>query len=306
MTSSNKPTYYFSGIGFNSAYYKTTIITTSYSSSGFTQLQADSMYLNKITADSTNVLETFNGGIKTPSINADGSLLTIPNTFNVLTPASNSYPFNNVITSTLAMGKSITTGSMSLCDSTTFSGAINLGGTNYGGTTHIRSGLQLYKPISGPTTAQTYATTHIGYSITSSTIMTTGLVSAVATYNQVPSSVTNPVTFNKMPIGVYLVSMNASLCIPGAPATGIVTGLVVGFTMGISTLPWENTVYGSTMQSPINAPGHASVIPFSFTTVLNNTNLNNYICPYMSLTIGTAFASTIQLVINNYSILRIV
>lgn len=301
MTSSSAPTYYFTGIGFNSAFYQ----PVSSSSSGISQAQADASYLSKVSADTANGLKTFNGGIKTAYINADSSSLTIPNTFNALTPGSNCFPWNNMITNTIAIGKSITTGSMSFCDSLTFSGNIQIGGIGYGGYTNLRTNVQLYKPINGPTTSQTPTNVHIGYSVTSLTSMSTGLVSAIGTYNQVPYSVTSPVIFSKMPIGIYLVSMNASLCIPGAPTTGIITGLTVGFSIGASTLPWENTISGNSISNSINAPGHASVIPFSFTYILKNTNVNNYICPYISMTIGTAFSSTIQMVINNYTILRI-
>lgn len=60
MSASNAPTYYFTGIQFNSAFYN--------GNETLTQSQASSLYLLKNTPDTATALETFSGGIKTNSI----------------------------------------------------------------------------------------------------------------------------------------------------------------------------------------------------------------------------------------------
>ena len=53
------PTYYFSGLNFNPAFYET---------GGITEAQANALYLRKTVPDTATALETFNAGIVTPSI----------------------------------------------------------------------------------------------------------------------------------------------------------------------------------------------------------------------------------------------
>ena len=62
MTALPPPTYYFNGITFNSAFYNSS------SSGGLTQAQANALYLQKTTADTATVLETFSGGINTTAV----------------------------------------------------------------------------------------------------------------------------------------------------------------------------------------------------------------------------------------------
>jgi len=57
------PTYYFSGIGFNSAFYEV-------STTGISLTQANALYLRKTTQDTATAIETFNAGIKANSIDA--------------------------------------------------------------------------------------------------------------------------------------------------------------------------------------------------------------------------------------------
>jgi len=60
MSADNPPTYYFTGIQFNSAFYN--------GNDPLTQTDATSLYLLKNTPDTATALETFSGGIKTNSI----------------------------------------------------------------------------------------------------------------------------------------------------------------------------------------------------------------------------------------------
>jgi hypothetical protein len=61
MSASTAPTYYFTGIKFNAAYFAT-------SNSALTQTQADALYLLKRTADTATALESFTGGILVNSV----------------------------------------------------------------------------------------------------------------------------------------------------------------------------------------------------------------------------------------------
>jgi hypothetical protein len=70
MSASNAPTYYFSGIQFNSAFYTT-------STSPLTQTQASALYLLKNTADTATALETFTDGILTNNITPTSTSSTI-------------------------------------------------------------------------------------------------------------------------------------------------------------------------------------------------------------------------------------
>jgi len=76
MSAFPAPSYYFTGIGFNSAFYTTSTTI------GLTQSQANALYLLKNTADTATALETFNSGISTNSIattTSTSNLLMYPN-----------------------------------------------------------------------------------------------------------------------------------------------------------------------------------------------------------------------------------
>jgi hypothetical protein len=64
MSADSPPTYYFTGIQFNSSFYKDV------STSPLTQSEASALYLLKNTADTATALETFTAGILTNTINA--------------------------------------------------------------------------------------------------------------------------------------------------------------------------------------------------------------------------------------------
>jgi hypothetical protein len=85
MSSSSAPTYYFSGINFNSSYYN--------SSSGST---ASGIYLKKTMADTAQGLITFNGGLNSASIQSltTGNINVYTNSMfpNTLTMGGNNTP----------------------------------------------------------------------------------------------------------------------------------------------------------------------------------------------------------------------
>lgn len=74
MSSDNPPYPYYDGIPFNPSFF------TSDSGSGLSEAQANAKYLRKTVPDTATSLETFNGGIITPSLSSTGSLdIVIPN-----------------------------------------------------------------------------------------------------------------------------------------------------------------------------------------------------------------------------------
>jgi hypothetical protein len=92
MSAENPPTFSFNGIDFNPTYY-----VNESTSSGFTQEQANALYLQKTIPDTATAIETFTGGIKTNSIE---SVLTT-DTLNIQTnsdTATNIVNVGNVIT----------------------------------------------------------------------------------------------------------------------------------------------------------------------------------------------------------------
>jgi hypothetical protein len=65
MSADNPPTYYFTGINFNSSFYEPT------GTGDLTLAQANSLYLKKTVADTATAIETFSAGIETKSVDTD-------------------------------------------------------------------------------------------------------------------------------------------------------------------------------------------------------------------------------------------
>ena len=70
MSSANAPYPYFNGITYNSSFFS----SSSSSSNGITQEQANSLYLRKTITDTATALETFSGGISSTTIQATGNI----------------------------------------------------------------------------------------------------------------------------------------------------------------------------------------------------------------------------------------
>ena len=95
------PTYYFSGLNFNPAFYET---------GGLSIAQANALYLKKTVPDTATALETFNAGIVTPSI----------------TPTDD-FTLNNPITSDLSIKtQNSTTGKIDMLTGDYSSGTVNI------------------------------------------------------------------------------------------------------------------------------------------------------------------------------------
>ena len=95
------PTYYFSGLNFNPAFYET---------EGITESQANALYLRKTVPDTATALETFDFGIVTPSI----------------TPTDD-FTLNNPIASDLSIKtQNTTTGKIDMMTGHYSSGTVNI------------------------------------------------------------------------------------------------------------------------------------------------------------------------------------
>jgi len=157
MSAYNAPSYYFSGIGFNTAFYKTSGV-------GLTVSQANSLYLQKTVPDTATAVETFSGGIisgviKTNTI--DAASLANPLTIGTLadvaiytgSPFTSTYMSGNVVINNTLLSSSIepitSIGSFTICP--TGNGLINIG-TLYARTSSINIGNSNTNiQINGPT-----------------------------------------------------------------------------------------------------------------------------------------------------------
>jgi len=89
----NPPEYYFDGVNFNPAFYAND------TGGGFTEAQANALYLKKTVADTATALETFNAGIKTNSISlVSGATLALPAS-TTTAPATGDTGSSRVVTS---------------------------------------------------------------------------------------------------------------------------------------------------------------------------------------------------------------
>ena len=119
MSSANPPYPYYDGIPFNPSFFTSDTGT----GSGLTETEANALYLRKTVTDTASALETFNGGIVTPSLssasilNIDGGVINIANT---LDNASEVYIMNNDNAS----------GVINIMSSNSSTGYIALGGAN--------------------------------------------------------------------------------------------------------------------------------------------------------------------------------
>ena len=179
MSAFPAPSYYFTGIGFNSAFY--TVSTTV----GLTQSQANALYLLKNTADTATALETFNLGISTNNLattTATSNLLMYPNQ-----TSGGIYLGVNTTATTgrtgvihIGDGNSLPSGAgihinngtnvasnVNILNGTNSTGIINLGSST--STTNCNSPLTLTYAPSALTSTQ------LGYTITTITVVTSSV-----------------------------------------------------------------------------------------------------------------------------------
>lgn len=124
MSAENPPTYNFSGIDFNNTYF------SNENNTSLTKAQADNYYLNKQTPDTAPVLETFNVGLKTNSIESINSTDTLNistasstavNIVNIGNDTTNNQTLN-LNSKTINIGDTTVASAVNIITSATFSG----------------------------------------------------------------------------------------------------------------------------------------------------------------------------------------
>lgn len=209
MTTKPPPTYYFSGITFNSGYY------TTVDENPLTQLEADARYLIKTQNDTTNNLQTFSGGL-----NFSGEI-NGPTIVASTTMKSNAYQSTS-INQLMAIGNNqIGVGAtMSIGCNTGRLGNINIANTQTTGTANIVIGSTAISTGSQDIIINRPLT--IGYTVNPTSLTQIGGTSFInatsPSFGSTGSSKTLAV-LNNIPIGIYQVFYNISTAITVATAT---------------------------------------------------------------------------------------
>jgi hypothetical protein len=199
MTTKPPPTYYFSGITFNSGYY------TTVDENPLTQLEADARYLIKTQNDTTNNLQTFSGGIDfSGEINGPSIIATT-------TMKSNAYQSTS-INQLMAIGNNqIGVGAtMSIGCNTGRLGNINIANTQTTGTANIVIGSNAITgtgsqniTINRPLTIGYSAINDLQYSTSKiGSYLSNTSTEALITNNANPG--TTIVSFSNIPPGIYM------------------------------------------------------------------------------------------------------
>jgi hypothetical protein len=130
MSAENPPTFSFNGIDFNPTYY-----VNESTSSGFTQEQANALYLKKTTPDTATAIETFTGGIKTNTIESviDTDTLNIQtvsdtatNIVNIGNATTNNQTLN-LNSKTINIGDTTVPSAINIISPSTFTGTATIG-----------------------------------------------------------------------------------------------------------------------------------------------------------------------------------
>jgi hypothetical protein len=285
MTTSPSPSYYFSGIGFNSLFYNTP-------SSYLTTTQAKSIFLQKKVPDVATAQEFFLGGIATDSIAVTGVLGSLSIGTNALTQGVTMG--SNNTTGNIAMGNSLTTGNL------------NFGNSAATGSIYFNSPNIFAFPISMNYIAANAPSnqTHLGYTPfsfnptgkVSSTAITTGSTAIYTQSTQITA------------VGTYLMTMTGILVNQGGNTAGTVSSVGFGYSYGANLNPSLNTVTNIYVNiSPYtfgNAGNRDNVVSFTYPLFISSNV--NYLAGYAAFTVGTAMTpGTAQIVIDNWSITRI-
>lgn len=209
MTTKPPPTYYFSGITFNSGYYTTT------DENPLTQSEADSRYLIKTQNDTTNNLQTFSAGL-----NFSGEI-NGPSIIASTVVKSNAFQSTS-INQLMAIGNNqIGVGAtMSIGCNTGRLGNINIANTQTTGTANIVIGSTAISTGSQDIIINRPLT--IGYTVNPTSLTQIGGTSFInatsPSFGSTGSSKTLAV-LNNIPIGIYQVFYNISTAITVATAT---------------------------------------------------------------------------------------
>ena len=328
MSSSSAPSYYFSGINFNSSFFSSSSSSSS------------SIFSKKTMADTAQGLITFNAGYasdlacgKTTTNNISlystttsqiqignaSSTLLFPNTIKTAGTAAislfdtqnrNTTMFAGITNYQLNIANNLSTGSMWIATSgTNQSGTINIGNdvftTNATFTTgviNLHCPTVLYQPLVLNSASNPTSNLQLGwnYSFNNTSRITGISQTAVGTYPIYTSA-------TSIPIGIYLITLNggiAALSISG----GLCGYYEAGFTYGVSSTASSNpvtTIYKTNGTQYVGGSLPKDMV-CSYNYTVSVTTTGNYLAGYLLFNISSSLNSgNLTPYICSYSLTRI-
>ena len=289
-------TYYFNNINFNSSYFSSS--SSSASSSTITGL--NNIFINKKIGSSPtgNKYFTTNQTFFNDSLNLVSKANNITQ-INFYDPSPIYVIINGVLTAI----------TQSVISSTLDDLSFNCQALTNGLSIYKNNTLQYYlnnSIINIPSfgynynSLPTYTINNIGFNYGSTTTSYTGNKSVIGTYYAYSS--TNSVA---LPIGVYLITVNAVLSGVGNPSNYLVSQFQAGYTLGQSITPASN------IATPLMSNGNYSFntnlqYEQNLSSVVNVTQDNSYLSAYSKIIISIVSASgAIQSGIASYFVVRI-
>lgn len=264
MTEAKPPEFYFSGIVFNTQYFKdeSNII-------GFTQVESDARYLRKTIPDTATSLQTFTAGINVPT----GTLTATTITTNGIGAGGPTATFALLTnhTGTLNIGTNINrTGNINVATTqTTGTGNIILGSLAL--TTGTQN-IQINRPLTIGYTTIPLSLTQIG-----------GVTSDSSSLQATTTTASSLLTFTNVPTGVYMVYYRLAYAIATGNSQferrehGITTSQN-SFSAIVSNLHSIETNHIALLQSPttneiVYTDNNSGIIVLASTTTIYLTHL---------------------------------
>jgi hypothetical protein len=251
MSADFPPEYYFTNINFNSAFYEP-------SSTGFTQEEANLLYLRKTVADTATAIETFSAGVLT-------------DTLNPITAGSNLTIGSSITAEDVFLGQNITSGDIYIGVNATAttgrSGTIHIGDGNNiaSGTIHINNGTTNASNTNINNGATTTGTVNIMTGLTS-----TGTINLATGTGSAKVNIGNGTTTGAINIGnsANNVSLSAITLSLGTTSTTIVN---VGNNTNTVNLAANSLTLGSVNKSlTVNTPIKVGYLPAE---LISNTQI---------------------------------
>lgn len=291
---SQSPTYYFTNIQYNNAFFK----QSSTSSSGVGSLSLyKTLFLDKQNADSTtgNIIKfasptTFNNWINVYSPASNPSLIFKNSSFS----SNNTFFTSSTTDLTIQMMYAFSPIGMKVLQNSIEVFYLN--------TTGKLSSTRLNYVFSS---SPTRLSSQIGFNYSNTTLMSTGNISTAGDYYSYGA-------FNNIPLSVgrYLLVMNFGISSIASPV-GVLNSFEMGYTLGTSTTPSSNANY-LTLASPnlSTTDSFSGSMNYNFCyktmSVVNVGTNNSYVHPYVLGTILVTFTNgSCRVLCSSYSFCRI-
>ena len=268
---SSAPSYYFNGISFNNDFYNES--SSSLSSSSLATLNA--LYINKIGGSDTTGTKTFSN----PTL-LESTLSIKPDVLGV--SSVNFYDSTNTLKSQIENdGTAQSINSLTLANGLNILKNSSIVATLHSTVMRFNSLSMTYSDL------PTLTPYHIGFNYGSNTQSYTGNKLTIGRHLAYSSQ--NAVA---LPIGTYLIAINAALGFVANPITGTCNPFIVGYTLGPSSNPASNTgraVFVS--PNAYEAQGYNANYQFNVTALVKITADNRYLCAYTSNDITAVFST---------------